>query len=57
MSFLRHVTECVQIKTEAELSTSAHAIGLSYSLLSCSPALLNYASLNNANLINLNSTV
>ena len=57
MSFFRHQTECVQIKTEAELSTSVDAIGLSYSLLSCSPALLNYASLNKSNIINLNSTV
>jgi hypothetical protein len=57
MSFLRHQTECVQIKTEAEFSTPVYAIGLSYSLLSCSPAELNSASLNNSNVINLNSTV
>jgi hypothetical protein len=52
MSFLRHNTECVQIKTEIEISTSVHAIGLSYSLLSCSPAELNSARLNNANIRN-----
>ena len=57
MSFLRQITECMYKKTEAEKSTSVNAIGLSYSLLSCSPALLNSASLNIANLINLNSTV
>ena len=57
MSFFRHQTERVQKKTEAELSTSVYAIGLSYSLLSCSPALLNAASLNMSNIINLNSTV
>jgi hypothetical protein len=56
-SFLRHPSECIQIKTEAELSTSVDAIGLSYSLLSCSPAELNYASLNESNIIKLNSTV
>jgi hypothetical protein len=47
----------MQIKTEAEKSTSVHAIGLSYSLLSCSPAELNAALLNKSNLIKLNSTV
>lgn len=57
MSFLRHLTERMKIKTEAEISTSVHAIGLSYSLLSCSPALLNYALLNESNIIKLNSTV
>jgi len=57
MSFLRHITECIEIKKEAEKSTSLDAIGLSYSLLSCSPALLNYASLNKSNIIKLNSTV
>ena len=57
MSFLRHQTERVYIKTEAECSAPAYAIGLSYSLLSCSPAELNSASLNNSNVINLNSTV
>ena len=57
MSFLRHVAKCVETKTEIEKSTSVHAIGLSYSLVSCSPALLNYASLNESNIIKLNSTV
>jgi hypothetical protein len=42
----------MKTKTEAEKSTSAHAIGLSYSLLSCSPAELNYASLNESNIKN-----
>jgi hypothetical protein len=42
----------MKTKTEAEKSTSAHAIGLSYSLLSCSPAGLNYASLNESNIKN-----
>ncbi len=54
---MRHFTERIQIKTEAEISTSVDAVGLSYSLLSCSPALLNYASLNESNIIKLNSTV
>jgi hypothetical protein len=52
VSFLRHITERMKTKTEAEKSTSAHAIGLSYSLLSCSPAELNYASLNESNIKN-----
>ena len=51
MSFLRHITECIQIKTEAEKSTSVDAIGLSYSSLSCSPALLKSALLNESNII------
>jgi len=57
MSLLRHITECMKIKTEAEKSTSVNAIGLSYSLLSCSPALLNSALLNESNIRKLNSTV
>ncbi len=52
MSFLRHITECMKMKTEVEKTTSVHAIGLSYSLLSCSPAELNYASLNGTNIKN-----
>ncbi|MCE9538262.1 MAG: hypothetical protein K8R85_03470 [Bacteroidetes bacterium] len=47
----------METKTEIEKSTSAHAIGLSYSLVSCSSALLNSASLNVSNIRNLNSTV
>ena len=58
MSFLRHITESMETKkTEAEISTSAHAIGLSYSSLSCSPAEPNSAWLNKSNVENLNSTV
>lgn len=52
MSFLRHHTECIHKKTEAEKRASVNAIGLSYSLLSCSPAELNYASLNDVNVNN-----
>jgi hypothetical protein len=57
MSFQRHNSESIDIKKEAEKSTSVHAIGLSYSLLSCSPALLNSALLNKSNVEKLNSTV
>ena len=57
MSFWRHRTERVYIKTEAECSAPEYAIGLSYSLLGCSPAEPNAASLNTSNIINLNSTV
>ena len=57
MSFIRHTSEYIYKKTEAELSTPVNVIGLSYSLLSCSPAELNYASLNDAKVMNLNSTV
>ena len=57
MSFLRHIAKCVEKETEIEKSTSVHAIGLSYSLVSCSPALLNYALLNESNIIKVNSTV
>lgn len=56
-SFIRHISECMNKKTETEISTSVYAIGLSYSLLSCSPAELNYALLNEVNVVNLNSTV
>jgi hypothetical protein len=52
MSFFRHTTECVKLKTEIDKSTSVHAIGLGYSFLSCSPAELNYASPNKTNLKN-----
>ena len=55
--FKRHTTKSMKTKTEIEKSTSAHAIGLSYSLVSCSSALLNSASLNVSNIRNLNSTV
>lgn len=57
MSFIRHTSECIYKKTETEKSTSVHAIGLSYSLLRCSPAELNSASLNEVNVVKLNSTV
>lgn len=57
MSFIRHTSECINKKTEAEISTPVNAIGLSYSLLSCSPAELNSASLNAVNVVKLNSTV
>ena len=61
MSFFRDITECIYKKTETEISISVNAIGLSYSLLSCSPAELNSASLNNVNImtsnIKSNSTV
>lgn len=57
MSFKRHTSECIHKKTGTEISTPVNAIGLSYSLLSCSPAELNYASLNVVNVVNLNSTV
>ena len=55
--FKRHTAKSMKTKTEIEKSTSAHAIGLSYSLVSCSPAVLNSASLNNTNLTKSNSTV
>ena len=55
--FKRHRAKSMETKTEIELSTYAHAIGLSYSLMSCSPAWLNSASLNESNIRNLNSTV
>lgn len=57
MSFIRHTSEYIYKKTEAELSTPVYVIGLSYSLLSCSPAELNYALLNEVNVMKLNSTV
>ena len=57
MSFYRHFAKCVKKKSEIEKPTSDYAIGLSYSLLSCSPALLNSASLNDTNLTKSNSTV
>ena len=57
MSFDRHTTECIGIKKEAVKSAPVYAIGLSYSLLSCSPAELNSASLNEVNVVKLNSTV
>ena len=53
-SFIRHISECMNKKTETEISTSVYAIGLSYSLLSCSPAELNSASLNKSNIMSLN---
>jgi hypothetical protein len=56
MSFFKHITECIQ-KTSAKKSTSADATGLSYSLLSCSPALLYFALRNKLNIIKLKSTV
>ena len=52
MSFFRHITECIYKKTEIEKSTSVYAIGLSYSLLSCSAAELSSASLNEVNVEN-----
>ena len=57
MSFIRHITESMGIKKEAVKSAPVYAIGLSYSLLSCSPAALNSASLNEVNVVKLNSTV
>ena len=57
MSFIRHTSEYINKKTEIEFSTPVNVIGLSYSLLSCSPAELNYASLNDVNVMKLNSTV
>ncbi len=52
MSFRRHHTERIHKKTEADNLAPVNAIGLSYSLLSCSPAELNSASLNDAKLQN-----
>lgn len=46
MSFERHNPNAYK---KTEVYTSVHAIGLSHSLLSCSPAELNSASLNNQN--------
>ena len=61
LSFIRNNTECIYKKTETDNSTSVYAIGLSYSLLSCSPAELNSASLNKSNVMTVsiksNSTV
>ncbi len=57
MSFNRHTSESIGIKKEAERTAPVYAIGLSYSLLSCSPAELNSALLNEVNIVNLNSTV
>src|SRR4030066_454497 len=60
MSFFRHKPDCIETKKEAEKSTSVYANWLSYSLLSCSPAELNSALLNIANVcsnkLNQNST-
>ena len=53
-SFIRHTSECINKKTETEKSTSVYAIGLSYSLLSCSPAELNSASLNMLKVMTVN---
>jgi hypothetical protein len=52
MSFFRQITESMAIKKEAENTAPYYAIGSSYSLLSCSPALLNSASLDNAKIKN-----
>ena len=49
MSFQRHNSESIDIKKEADKSTSIHANGLCYSLFSCSPALLNSALPNTSN--------
>lgn len=57
MSLKRHTTECIHKKTGTGIPTPVNAIGLSYSLLSCSPAELNFASLNDVNVVKLNSTV
>ena len=50
MSFVRHITNRMGIKKEARNQTSFHSIGLGYSLWSCSPAELHYASPNNVKL-------
>ena len=52
MSFLRHKTESREIKIGAEKSTPVLAIGLSYSLLGCSPAEPNSALLNGSKVRN-----
>ena len=57
MSFLRHKTESIDIKKEAEKSTSVIAIGLSYPLLGCSPAEPSSVLLNASKITKSNSTV
>ena len=55
--FKRHITKRMETKTEIEKLTFAHAVGLSYSLVSYSTALLNSTSLNESNIKKLNSKV
>lgn len=52
MSFFRHTSESMRIKKEAEKPAPVYAIGSDYSLLSCSPAELNFASPDKANVQN-----